>query len=499
MENEKYILEMKNISKSFPGVKALDDVTLRLKPGTVHALMGENGAGKSTLMKILFGIYEEDEGEIILGGKKTKFTNPKIALENGVSMVHQELNQVLQRDVADNILLGRYPTKGFMIDQREMYRYTDEIFKDLNIDINPRTKLKDLSVSQRQMVEIGKAVSYDAKILVLDEPTSSLTQQEVGHLFRIINLLRDRGVAIVYISHKMEEILQISDEVTIMRDGQWVATEDASTLDTDKIISLMVGRDLTNRFPPKTNVPGEVILEVNNLTGKFQPSITDVSFELRKGEILGVAGLVGAGRTELIETIFGIATKGEGEILLHNKPVVNKNATESIKNGFALLTEERRATGIFPGLDINFNSFIANIDNYSKFGVLDNKRTRKDTDWVIDSMNVKTPSQKTSIRSLSGGNQQKVILGRWLLTNPEVLLLDEPTRGVDVGAKYEIYQLIIDLAEKEKGIIFVSSEMPELLGTCDRIMVMSNGRIAGIEETKDLDQEKIMALATKFL
>lgn len=499
MTEKEYLLEMKNISKEFPGVKALDDVSFRIRKGTVHALMGENGAGKSTLMKVLFGIYKEDAGEIYLEGEKIAFTDPKVALENGVSMVHQELNQVLQRDIADNILLGRYPQKGIFIDQKEMYRYTKEIFDDLGIDIDPREKLANLSVSQRQMVEIGKAVSYDAKILVLDEPTSSLTDQEVRHLFRIINLLRDRGYGIVYISHKMEEILEISDEVTIMRDGKWIATEEAKNLTTEKIINLMVGRDLTNRFPPKTNKPENVILEVKNLTGKYQPSVKDASFKLRKGEILGVAGLVGAGRTELLETLFGIATKESGQIILDGKAVENKDSASAIKNGFALLTEERRSTGIFGGLNINFNSIIANIDGYSKYGIVDNKRTKKDTDWIIKSMNVRTPGQHTPIKSLSGGNQQKVILGRWLLTDPEVLLLDEPTRGVDVGAKYEIYQLIIDLANRDKGVIFVSSEMPELLGICDRIMVMSNGRIAGIEDAKDLNQEKIMTLAAKYL
>lgn len=499
MSEEKYLLEMLNISKEFPGVKALDDVSFRVKPGTVHALMGENGAGKSTLMKILFGIYKEDQGEIFINGVKTAFPDPKTALENGVSMVHQELNQVLKRDVMDNILLGRYPQKGIFIDQKEMYRYTKDIFKDLGIEIDPKVKLGNLSVSSRQMVEIAKAVSYNAKILVLDEPTSSLTQQEVSHLFRIINLLRDRGCGIIYISHKMEEILEISDEVTVMRDGQWIATEDAKDLTTDKIIKLMVGRDLVDRFPPKTNEPKDIILEIKNLTGKYQPSIQNISFELRKGEILGVAGLVGSKRTELLETIFGIASHSEGEILLHGKPINNKDSATAIKNGFALLTEERRATGIFGGLDIKFNSVIANLDNYSNYGVLNNRKAKEDTGWVIDSMNVKTPGQHTPIRSLSGGNQQKVIIGRWLLTNPEVLLLDEPTRGIDVGAKFEIYQLIIDLANKEKGVVFVSSEMPELLGICDRIMVMSNGRIAGIEDAKDLDQEKVMTLAAKYL
>lgn len=499
MSGETYLLEMRNISKSFPGVQALDNVNFRVKRGTVHALVGENGAGKSTLMKCLFGIYKEDSGEIYLEGVKTSFSNPRAALENGVSMVHQELNQVLQRNIMDNILLGRYPRKGIVVDEKKMYDFTKSIFDDLGINIDPRVKLGDLSVSQRQMVEIAKAVSYDAKILVLDEPTSSLTQQETEHLFKIIKLLRDRGCGIIYISHKIEEILNISDEVTVMRDGQWIATENAKDLTTDKIISLMVGRELTNRFPPKTNKPKDVILEVKNLTGKYQPSIQNVSFELRKGEILGVAGLVGSRRTELLETIFGIASHSEGEILLHGKPVDNKDSATAIKNGFALLTEERRATGIFEGLSVRFNSVIANIDSYANFGVLDGKKMKVDTSKVIEGLNVKTPSQNTPIGTLSGGNQQKVIIGRWLLTDPEVLLMDEPTRGIDVGAKYEIYQLIIDLANRGKGVIFVSSEMSELLGICDRILVMSNGRIGGIEDADKLDQEKIMTLAAKYL
>ena len=499
MEKSKYVLEMNDICKSFPGVKALDHAQLKVRPGTVHALMGENGAGKSTLMKCLFGVYIEDEGKILIDNKECKFLNPKQAMENGVSMVHQELNQVLQRDVMDNIWLGRYPSKNGIVSQKIMYEETKKIFDDLEIDVDPREKMAKLSVSQRQMVEIAKAASYNAKILVLDEPTSSLTQEEVDHLFKIMNKLKAKGCGLIYISHKMEEILQISDDVTIMRDGKWIDTIPAKDLTTDKIIKLMVGRDLTHRFPPKTNKPGETMLEVKNLTGEYQPSVIDASFELRKGEILGVAGLVGSRRTELIETIFGTAHKSSGEIVLNGKVVHNKNSRAAIKNGFALLTEERRATGIFGGLDIKFNATIANIDSYSKFGVLDNKKMIEDTKWTIDSMKVKTPSQKTPIKTLSGGNQQKVIIGRWLLTNPEVLLLDEPTRGIDVGAKYEIYQLIIDLANKGKGVIMVSSEMPELLGICDRILVMSNGRIAGIEDTDKLDQEKIMTLAAKYI
>ena len=498
MADSKYVLEMIDINKSFPGVKALDNANLKVKKGSVHALMGENGAGKSTLMKCLFGIYIEDSGEIYVDGEKVKFSNPKQAMDNGVAMVHQELNQVLQRDVMDNIWLGRYPGNKGIVNAKKMFDETEKVFKELEIDVNPKTKMAKLSVSQRQMVEIAKAVSYNAKILVLDEPTSSLTQEEVTHLFKIINKLRDRGCGIIYISHKMEEILEISDDVTIMRDGKWIATEEASNLTTDKIIKLMVGRDLTNRFPPKTNKQGEVILEVRNLTGKYEPAVKDVSFKLKKGEILGVAGLVGSRRTELLETIFGIRHHSKGEIILNGKKVENKNSRSAIDNGFALLTEERRATGIFGGLDIKFNTIIANIDNYSK-GMLNEKKMEEDTKWVIDSMNVKTPNQKTQIKSLSGGNQQKVIIGRWLLTNPEVLLLDEPTRGIDVGAKYEIYQLIIDLANKGKGVIVVSSEMPELLGICDRIIVMSNGRIAGEGKPEELTQEVIMASAAKYI
>lgn len=499
MAGSEYVLEMIDIEKQFPGVKALDHAQLKLRPGTVHALMGENGAGKSTLMKCLFGVYKEDAGKILIDGKETHFAGPKNALDNGVAMVHQELNQVLKRSVMENIWLGRFPKKMGLVSHQQMYEKTKAVFKELDIPVDPKTIIGKLSVSQRQMVEIAKAVSYNAKIVVLDEPTSSLTEEEVEHLFKIMNKLRDNGVALVYISHKMEEILRISDEVTIMRDGKWVATEHARDLTTDKIIKLMVGRDLTNRFPPKTNVPGEVMLEVKKLTGKYMPSCIDVSFELRKGEILGIAGLVGSRRTELLETIFGISHRASGEIILNGKTVDNKDSRMAIKNGFALLTEERRATGIFPVMNISFNSIIANIKSYKKHVLLSGKDMTKDTGWVIDSMHVKTPSQRTQIRSLSGGNQQKVIFGRWLLTAPEVLLLDEPTRGIDVGAKYEIYQLIIDLANQGKGVIMVSSEMPELLGICNRIAVMSNGHLAGILDGETATQEDIMRLAAMYI
>jgi len=505
MSENQLLLEMLDIEKQFPGVKALDHAKLQLRPGTVHALMGENGAGKSTLMKCLFGIYTRDGGTISMNGKPVAFTSPRDALDNGVAMVHQELNQVLRRNVMENVWLGRFPTtKLGTVDSKKMYNDTKAVFERLEIDVDPKQIIGELSVSKRQMVEIAKAVSYDAKILVLDEPTSSLTEDEVDHLFRIMNQLTSEGVGIIYISHKMDEILRISDDVTIMRDGQWIATKSAKELTKAEIIRLMVGREMSNQFPPKNNQIGDVLLDVKNFSGMHEPTCHDVSFQLHKGEILGVAGLVGSRRTELLNSLFGYYTKGSGEVLMHGKPINNSTTDEACKNGFALITEERRATGIFAENTILFNSIIANLDNYGS-PLLSNKKMEADTDWVIDSIRVKTPSKKTHIKSLSGGNQQKVIIGRWLLTQPEVLLLDEPTRGIDVGAKYEIYQLILNLAEQGKGVMMVSSEMPELLGICDRILVMSNGRLAGIvERGKDFgdipgEQETIMALAAKYV
>jgi methyl-galactoside transport system ATP-binding protein len=495
-----YLLEMVDIQKTFPGVKALDGVELKVRKGTVHALMGENGAGKSTLMKCLFGIYNKDAGKIFFDGVEVNFTSSKHALDNGVSMVHQELNQVQSTRIMDNIWLGRFPMKGLFIDEVKMYNDTLEIFKTLGIDLDPKRKIGDMQVSEKQMVEIAKAVSYDSKILVMDEPTSSLTEKEVNHLFNIIRSLKARGVGVVYISHKMEELDQIADDVTVFRDGKWIATRAVNQITTDEIINLMVGRDLTHRFPPKTNVPTDVILQVENLTAKYQPSINDVSFELRHGEILGVAGLVGSKRTDVLESIFGIRTIGSGSIKLHGHKISNRNPRRAIANGFAMITEERRETGIFSELDIKFNATLANIDQYQKKSILlDNVHMIKDSEWVVDSMRVKTPTLATKIRSLSGGNQQKVIVGRWLLTEPEILLMDEPTRGIDVGAKYEIYQLMIDLANNGKGVIMVSSELPELLGISDRILVMSDGKVAGIVNTKETTQEEIIRLAAKFL
>ena len=496
---------MLDIEKQFPGVKALDHAKLQLRPGSIHALMGENGAGKSTLMKCLFGIYKKDAGSIRMNGKEINFTSPRNALDHGVAMVHQELNQVLYRSVMENMWLGRFPLKAGLVDHKKMYNDTKAVLDDLEIKVDPKAIIGTMAVSQRQMLEIAKAVSYNAKILVLDEPTSSLTSEEVEHLFRIMRRLCEQGVGIIYISHKMDEIKRISDEVTIMRDGQWISTDKTENLSTDDIIKRMVNREMTNRFPAKDNVPGDVLMEVSHLTGKYMPTCQDVSFELRAGEVLGVAGLVGSRRTELLSTIFGIMARESGEIKLNGKPISNKTPRQSIKNGFAMLTEERRATGIFPYASILFNTVISNLGSYQRGPLLSDKKMTTDTDWSISSMHIKTPSQKTLIKNLSGGNQQKVILGRWLLTKPDVLLLDEPTRGIDVGAKYEIYELILQLAKQGKAVMMVSSEMPELIGICDRILVMSNGHMAGIlERGKDFggienEQETIMRLAAQYV
>ncbi|MBQ1482494.1 MAG: ATP-binding cassette domain-containing protein [Erysipelotrichaceae bacterium] len=500
MSESNVLLKMEHISKSFPGVKALDDVSLNVKAGTVHALMGENGAGKSTLMKCLFGVYHKDEGQIYLNGEEVDFKDSKEALEHGVAMVHQELNQALKRNVMDNMWLGRFPKMDNLpfVSEKKMYEKTMSVFKGLNIDVDPKKVMSEMPVSQRQMVEIAKAVSYNAKVIVFDEPTSSLTEVEVEHLFRIINDLRNRGCGIIYISHKMDEILRISDEITIMRDGKYITTADAKNITMNEIIKLMVGREITNVYPPKDNVVGEPLLEVKGLTAEYS-KLSDVTFTARKGEVLGVAGLDGSGRTELLENIFGIATRRSGELFLNGKPIKNANSRDSIKNGFAMLTEERRATGIFGVRDIQANSTISSLKRYLNGPFLDDKKMAEATQWGIDKLQTKTPSQKTQIRSLSGGNQQKVILTRWLLTEPTVLLLDEPTRGIDVGAKYEIYELILDLAKQGKCVIVVSSEMPELLGICDRILVMSGGRLAGEVDARTTDQEEIMTLAAKYV
>ena len=499
-----YRLEMRGVCKSFPGVKALDHAQLCLRPGKVHALMGENGAGKSTLMKCMFGIYKMEEGEIIYEGKKVSIKDPMEALKMGIAMVLQELQPIPARTVGENIFLGRYPMKkllGFIpvVDHDKMYKDTDELLKKVRMSFNSHQKVGELSVSQMQSVEIAKAVSANCKVLILDEPTSSLTANEVEALFRIIEDLKADGVSIVYISHKMDEILRISDEVTIMRDGQYIGTWDCEGLTTDFIISKMVGRELTNLYPPRNNVPGEVVFEVENFTSINPKSFRNVSFQLRKGEILGVGGLVGAQRTELMEGLFGIRSHTTGSIKYQGKELPISRPKDAIDQGIAMLTEDRRATGIMGVLNIADNISVASLNQYLDFGVMINdKKVENLVQENVHKMNIKTPSSKTQIQSLSGGNQQKVLIGRWLANSPDVLILDEPTRGIDVGAKYEIYCIIEELARAGKSIIMISSEMAELIGMSDRIMVMCDGRVTGFIDGKDATQENIMELATRF-
>lgn len=499
-----YRLEMTGISKSFPGVQALDQVTLKVRPGTVHALMGENGAGKSTLMKCLFGIYKMDTGEIKLDGEKVTIINADDALKKGIAMVHQELQPIPERSIGENIFCGRYPTKKLLwvipvIDHNKMYEESERLLKEVRMDFNPREKLGSLSVSQMQSVEIAKAVSMNAKVVIMDEPTSSLTTNEVEALFTIINDLRKKGVSIIYISHKMDEILQISDDVTIMRDGKYIGTWEAKDLTTDMIITKMVGRELTNIYPLRENTPGEVILEVKNFTSIYNKSFKNCSFGLRKGEILGLGGLVGAQRTELVEAIFGIRNIVEGEIIYKGEKLKARKPKDAIDKGIALLTEDRRGSGIFGVLSVKENVSIASLSQFVDYKIiLNHKKINKLVLENIAKLSIKTPSNKTLIQSLSGGNQQKVIISRWLANNPDVLILDEPTRGIDVGAKYEIYTIMAELAKQGKSILMISSEMSELMGMSDRIIVMCDGRITGELPGEKASQEAIMNLATQF-
>ena len=496
-----YRLEMRGVVKTFPGVKALDHAQLKLRPGSVHALMGENGAGKSTLMKCMFGIYRMDEGEVIYEGEPVHIRGPLDALHRGIAMVHQELQPIPERSIAENIYVGRYPTKlgGLVVDHEKMYEDAAKVLKEVHLDFDPKAKLGSLSVSQMQLVEIAKAVSADCKVLILDEPTSSLTAAEVEALFTIVNELRSKGVSIVYISHKMDEILRISDEVTIMRDGQYIGTWNADQLTTDFIITKMVGRELSNLYPARSNVPGEVVFEVEDFTSINPKSFRKVSFNVRKGEILGVAGLVGAQRTELMEGLFGLRCHSSGKITYQGKELRINQPKDAIDAGVAMLTEDRRATGILGVLSVADNVSVASLKQYLIGGImLDDKKIEELVQDNVAKLSIKTPSSKTQIQSLSGGNQQKVLISRWLARDPDVFILDEPTRGIDVGAKYEIYCIIADLAKKGKSVIMISSEMSELIGMSDRIMVMCDGRVTGFIDGKDANQENIMALATKF-
>lgn len=493
-------LKMTGITKTFPGVKALDKVQLNVKPGSVHALIGENGAGKSTLMKCLFGLYHPDEGNIELDGEKVNINGPTEALKLGISMIQQELAPIPYRNVIDNIWAGRFEKKGIVVDEARMKKKTEKLLEDLELDIPATIMAKDLSVSQLQSVEIAKAVSYDARIIIMDEPTSSLTNAETRHLFKIIRRLKSEGRSIIYISHKLEEIFEIADEITVMRDGTYVGQYPIEKITIDELIKLMVGRSMDERFPPNEHViQSGILLKVKNFTSAVPNSFRDVSFDLHKGEILGIGGLVGAQRTELVESIFGLRKISEGKLYKNGREIVNSNPREAIKNGFAMLTEERRATGIIPMLSIFDNTLAVAFKKMSgsRFGIINPKKMRIEVEKITGELNVKMPNTMTAIENLSGGNQQKVLICRWLLANSDILILDEPTRGIDVGAKYEIYRIMRQLTKAGKSIIMVSSEMPELIGVSDRIMVMCEGRVTGILDSTEVNQTDIMTLATK--
>lgn len=500
MEDNDYMLQIIGLSKSFGKNQVLRHIDLNVRRGSVMGLMGENGAGKSTMMKCLFGIYAKDEGKIILDGKQIDFTDPKDALENGVAMVHQELNQCLERSVVDNLFLGRYITNSLgIIDEKEMLKRSNDLFHSLQMNVDPKVKVGTLSVSQRQMIEIAKAVSYNAKVIVLDEPTSSLTEREVNKLFSIVKNLRAKGISFVYISHKMDEVFQVCDEVSVLRDGQMILTKPVKDTNLDELIKAMVGRSLDKRFPDVDNKPGDTILEVHGLSTQYAPFLRDITFSVRKGEIFGIYGLVGAGRSELLETIFGLRTISAGYILYQGKKVRFHNAKEAMKYNFALITEERKLNGMFAKDDLTFNTCINNLEKYKRFGYLNDKVMREAATKEIKTMHTKCTSCNDLITALSGGNQQKVIFGKWLERNPDVFLMDEPTRGIDVGAKYEIYELIIKMAKEGKTILMVSSEMPEILGVTNRIAVMSNHRLSGIVNTKETNQEELLRLSAKYL
>lgn len=499
MSNE-YLLKISGLSKSFGKNQVLKSIDLNLKPASILGLMGENGAGKSTMMKCLFGIYSMDSGSITLDGKNINFSGPKEALENGIAMVHQELNQCLDRTILDNMFLGRYISTAGIVNESVMYNKCKQIFADLGMNYNPKTIMRTMSVSQRQMVEIAKAVSYNSKVIVLDEPTSSLSEREVNKLFEIIRRLKkDKGISFIFISHKMDEIFDLCDDVIILRDGQVTLDKTVKDTNLNELVKAMVGRSLDNRFPKLTNKPGKVILEVKDLCTKYKPILHEISFNLRKGEILGIYGLVGAGRSELLETIFGARTMAEGEITYNGRRIMFKNTKEAMKNNFAFVTEERKFNGLYGVDDLTFNTTITNLDKYKRFGIISNAEMNSATNKEIVQMHVKCNGKDDTILSLSGGNQQKVILGKWLERSPDVLLMDEPTRGIDIMAKYQIYELMIELANEGKSIIMVSSEMPEILGVTNRIVVMSNYCVAGIVDTKSTNQEELLHLCAKYL
>lgn len=494
---ENYLLEMTDIVKEFPGVRALNGVQLRVRAGEVHGLLGENGAGKSTMMNCLMGIFPPTSGKIVFDGVERSHYTPHEALHFGISMIQQELSPLADRSIMSNIWLGREPRNRLgLVDWKKMYSDTKQVLEMIELDEDPRTLMKYLTTAKMQLVEIARAVTYDSKLIIMDEPSSSLTEKETNQLFKIIRRLRSEGRSIIYISHKLDEIKAITDRVSVFRDGTYVSSSNTADITQDQIIEMMVGRSVADIFP-KVKVPiGETVLEVEDLS--HEKYFRHVSFQVRRGEIFGMMGLVGAGRTELMETIFGVRRRSGGVTRLHGEEFVSHCGADAIHKGFAFVTEDRRGNGIFPVRDIMFNITLAHIDSYkTRAGLLDLKRMRRDTGEYIEKISIKTPSQEQLIANLSGGNQQKVLVARWLLTEPDIIIVDEPTRGIDVGSKSEIHRLIGTLVAAGKSVIMISSELPEVMGMSDRIMVMHEGQVTGIlENDETVTPERLMQLAS---
>ena len=491
-----YILEMKDISKTFPGVRALDHVQLQVRPGEVHALMGENGAGKSTLMKILMGIYTKDQGgEILFNGEPYNVSNPKEAMDKGVAMIHQELNPILDMTVYENIFVGRELKKNGLVDKYAEIEEAKRLIAECGLHVGPTELLRNLTVAQCQLIEIIKEISVNAKVIIMDEPSAAITDREVELLFGHIRRLKEKGVAIIYISHRMDEIFTICDRISVYRDGTYIGSGDAKDMTESQLIKMMVGREITDVFPKAEAEIGDVVFEAKNIV-RADGKVKDVSICVRKGEILGIGGLVGAGRSELVEGIFGMHKLSSGEIVVKGKKVIVHSPADIIKKGVALVTEDRKVTGLNLRGTVNDNIAMVAIGKLLEHGLYSKKLARQASDEYIKKFKIKTPSGDEIAGNLSGGNQQKIVIGKWLLNDPDVIILDEPTRGIDVGAKRDIYLLIGQLVQQGKAVIMISSEIPELMGVCDRIAVMSEGRLSGELTRGDFSQEKIMTLAS---
>lgn len=489
------ILAMKHITKTYPGVKALDDVSVSFIQGEVHAVMGENGAGKSTLMKVLNGMISSDSGEIWFEGKQVAIRSPRDARALGIAMIHQELNPIKDLTVAENMFVGRYPQVGCFVDWKTVYDRCRALFQHWNVDFDPKMKVRFLSTAETQMLEILKAISYDAKLIIMDEPTSALTEREVQKLFSFIEELKSKQITIIMITHKIDEVFQIADRVSVLRDGKYIGTKDIQDLDHDKLISMMVGREISNVHPPRNYQGGEAVLQVQHL--KCGKKVKDVSFEVHKGEILGFAGIVGAGRTESLRCVFGLDRAESGTISMEGRDVRINCPRDAMKNGIAMVTENRKEDGLVLCRSIMENTVLPSTYMNAKHGILRKRSESKTATEICAKLRVKTPSYEKIVNQLSGGNQQKVIVAKWLMTNPKILILDEPTRGIDVGAKSEIYQIMNELTEQGVSIIMVSSDMEEIMGMSDRILVMCEGRISGELHRGEYTQEKILEYAAE--